>query len=388
MPCSVPRSAFPRSDAGAASPARSRRSRERTPGSERRRRALRDAPKRRPPESADILRVLAELGRHRVDYALLGGAAMALHGFPRMTKDIDLILPRSARNNARLLKALAAISGTFALDRLPDKKTLDAGLSTAAEGELGIDILFVAASKTFEDYRARIVTREIDGVPVRLLDIDGMPMSKQADRPDDIPDRRRRLRCFARLLLAHQVVVVDERVAVGDQEVGGGLLHADADHGLVVLAQLAHERREIRVAAHDHEGVDVRLGVAEVERVDHHADVGGVLARHAHVRDLDQLERSLVHGRLEFLVAVPVAVGLLHHDAALEEQALEDFADVELRVLRFANAEGDVLEVAEDRHVLGGGGSGHCAIIGRTLAGPISHGVPFRRASSGSATVT
>jgi hypothetical protein len=155
---------------------------------------LRDAPKRRPPESADILRVLAELGRHRVDYALLGGAAMALHGFPRMTKDIDLILPRSARNNARLLKALAALSGTFALDRLPDKKTLDAGFSTAAEGELGIDFLFVAASKTFEDYRAHIVTREIDGVPVRLLDIDGMLMSKETDRPEDIPDRQRLLR--------------------------------------------------------------------------------------------------------------------------------------------------------------------------------------------------
>ena len=155
---------------------------------------MRDAPKRRPPESADILRVLAELARHRVDYALLGGAAMALHGYPRMTKDIDLILPRNARNNARLLKALAALAGSLALDRLPDKKALDAGFSTAAEGELGIDILFVAASKTYDDYREHIVTREIDGVPVRLLDIDGMLMSKQTDRPEDIPDRQRLLR--------------------------------------------------------------------------------------------------------------------------------------------------------------------------------------------------
>ena len=98
------------------------------------------------------------------------------------------------------------------------------------------------------------------------------------------------------------------------------LFTPDADHDLVVLAQLAHQRREVRVAAHDHERVDVRLGVAEVERVDDHADVGGVLARHAHVRDLDQLERRLVHRRLEFLVALPVAVGLLDHDAALEQQ--------------------------------------------------------------------
>ena len=152
---------------------------------------MQDAPKRRPPESADILRVLAALAEHRVEYALLGGAAMALHGFPRMTKDIDLLLPRDPRNNARLIKALKALGTDLALDQIPDKKTLDAGFSTSAEGELGIDILFVAASKDFEAYRKHIVTRELEGVQVRVLDIDGMLMSKQTGRPEDIPDAQR-----------------------------------------------------------------------------------------------------------------------------------------------------------------------------------------------------
>jgi hypothetical protein len=146
---------------------------------------------RRPPESADLLLVFAELGRHRVQYALLGGAAMALHGFPRMTKDIDLILPRSPANNARLLAALKALGKSLRLDHVPAKKTLDGGFSTAAEGELGIDLLFVAASKTFEDYREHIVERVVQGVPVRVLDVDGMLMSKQTDRPEDIADRQR-----------------------------------------------------------------------------------------------------------------------------------------------------------------------------------------------------
>ena len=150
-----------------------------------------DAPKRRPPESADIVLVLAELARHKVEYALLGGTAMALHGFPRMTKDIDLILPRDARNNARLLKALQALRSSLSLNQLPERKTLDAGFSTSAEGELGIDLLFVAASRTFDEYRKHIVTRELDGVPVKLLDVDGMLLSKQTDRPEDIPDLQR-----------------------------------------------------------------------------------------------------------------------------------------------------------------------------------------------------
>jgi Nucleotidyl transferase AbiEii toxin, Type IV TA system len=155
---------------------------------------LPDAPKRRPPESADVVLVLAQLARHRVDYVLIGGSAMSLHGFPRMTKDIDLLLPRDVRNNARLLKALAALRSSLSLEIIPDKKTLDAGFSTSAEGELGIDLLYVAASRTFEDYRKHIVERELDGLQVKVLDVDGMLMSKETDRPEDIPDRQRLLR--------------------------------------------------------------------------------------------------------------------------------------------------------------------------------------------------
>src|SRR5688572_12536508 len=153
----------------------------------------------------------------------------------------------------------------------------------------------------------------------------------------------------AALLLvgAHQVVVVDEFVAVVDQQVGARVLYADADHRLRVLAQLRHQRRKIRISAHDDERVDVGLGVAKVEGVHHHADVGGVLARLAYVRNLDQLERCRVHGCLEFLVPLPVAVRLLDHDRALGEQPFEHLRHVELRVSRLFHAEGDVLEVAE-----------------------------------------
>src|SRR5438309_1959043 len=72
------------------------------------------------------------------------------------------------------------------------------------------------------------------------------------------------LRRAALLLVgAHQVVVIDELVAIGDQEVGARVLDADADHRLGVLAQLGDQRRKVGIAAHDDEGVDVRLGVAE-----------------------------------------------------------------------------------------------------------------------------
>ena len=155
---------------------------------------MRGTSARRPPESADILRIVAELDRHGVEYALIGGAAMALHGFPRMTKDVDLILPRKAANNGRLLAALEALRAPLNLERIPPRKSLDGGFSTAAEGDLGIDLLFVAASRTFEDYRKHIIEVVVDDVPVKLLDLDGMILSKDTGRPEDVADRERLLR--------------------------------------------------------------------------------------------------------------------------------------------------------------------------------------------------
>lgn len=146
---------------------------------------------RRPPELADLLLVLATLEKHRVEYALLGGAAMAVHGFPRMTRDIDCLFPRDPANNAKLMKALAALGKRIRLDYLPERRSLDRGFSTAAEGEIALDILFVAASKSFEEYRMHIEEREIDGVRFKVLDVDGMLMSKETGRPEDIPDRMR-----------------------------------------------------------------------------------------------------------------------------------------------------------------------------------------------------
>src|SRR3546814_7714016 len=108
----------------------------------------------------------------------------------------------------------------------------------------------------------------------------------------------------------------------------------------VCSSDLADQRREVGVAADDDEAVDVRLGIAEVEGIDDEADVGRVLAGLAQVRDLDELEGRLVHGRLEILVARPVAVGFLHQDVALQQQALEHPRDVEGGILRILHAEG------------------------------------------------
>ena len=98
--------------------------------------------------------------------------------------------------------------------------------------------------------------------------------------------------------LANQVVVVDELVAVGDQQVGGGAFHAAAEHAAIVLLELRDQRREVAVARDQGEDVDVLLGIAQIHGVDDHADVGAVLAAHlalGYVDQFDSLGVELAH---------------------------------------------------------------------------------------------
>src|SRR6185312_862363 len=172
--------------------------------------------------------------------------------------------------------------------------------------------------------------------------------------------RRRRLRHGTASsglggLLSDQVVVVDELVAIVDEQIRGRILDAHADDRLVVLAQLADQRREIRIAADNDERIDVPLGVAQVQRIDDHADVRGILARLAYVRDLDQLEGRLVQAAFELLVTVEVAVRLFDHDVPLEQQPLEHLLDIEARIAGIPGAQGDIFKIQKHRH--GGVGS-------------------------------
>jgi len=46
------------------------------------------------------------LNSNNVEYLLIGGWAVGLHGNPRTTKDIDFLIEKSSRNIKRLQKTL------------------------------------------------------------------------------------------------------------------------------------------------------------------------------------------------------------------------------------------------------------------------------------------
>jgi Uncharacterised nucleotidyltransferase len=57
---------------------------------------------------SELRELVQRFNEAKIEYALCGGMAVALHGYPRFTKDIDLLIPPESLDKAR---EVAAASG-------------------------------------------------------------------------------------------------------------------------------------------------------------------------------------------------------------------------------------------------------------------------------------
>jgi hypothetical protein len=86
----------------------------------------------RMPALPEIPAILAALVEHTVSFLVIGGAAVAHHGFVRTTKDLDIVPEPSRANLACLWEALGEMNaqplslGDFRSDELPVPFTLEA----------------------------------------------------------------------------------------------------------------------------------------------------------------------------------------------------------------------------------------------------------------------
>lgn len=75
---------------------------------------------------SDLIDLLSAFAEERVDYLLIGGQAVALHGVPRFTKDADLWLRDTVENLERAKRALESFGApTGTLLALDEARGLD-----------------------------------------------------------------------------------------------------------------------------------------------------------------------------------------------------------------------------------------------------------------------
>ena len=141
----------------------------------------------RPATVEDLKRLIEHLNREGVDYLLVGGYALMALGYQRGTTDIDLLLPRDVETGKRVKRALLY---------LPDKAAHGIEPAWFAEGdtirvadEFVIDLLFTACAETYESLAPHAVTVDLEGVPIRTVDLEGLLKTKQSVRDKDKLDR-------------------------------------------------------------------------------------------------------------------------------------------------------------------------------------------------------
>lgn len=65
----------------------------------------------------DLREFVELLNSHRIDYLVIGGYAVAYHGYPRFTGDIDFFIRPTVDNARRVLAALEAFGFASACPR-------------------------------------------------------------------------------------------------------------------------------------------------------------------------------------------------------------------------------------------------------------------------------
>ena len=131
-----------------------------------------------------LARYLAEAG---VEYALVGGYAVAVHGFNRFSEDIDILVNPSAANARRWIEALSRLPDAAARELADEKDVFaaDKRYAIRINDEFVVDVLPSVAGLSWEQMVPHIITKEFDGVPLRLLDLEGLLKTKQGVRPKD-----------------------------------------------------------------------------------------------------------------------------------------------------------------------------------------------------------
>lgn len=129
--------------------------------------------------NSDFSDMLSALSAEGVEYLLIGAYAMAAHGVPRATGDIDVWVRPSPDNADRVLRALARFGAPLgdlrAADLIGEGTVFEIGVAPNR-----VDIMTSIDGVTFDEAWARREAREIDGVTLSVIGRDDLIRSKRA----------------------------------------------------------------------------------------------------------------------------------------------------------------------------------------------------------------
>ena len=134
---------------------------------------------------AEMLSALSEAG---AEFLVVGAHALAAHGVPRATRDLDIWINPTPDNAARVVKALRAF-GAALMDLTEEDLTTPGTVFQIGVEPFRIDILTAISGVTFDEAWKNRLPLDIEGVRVLVLGRQDFIANKRATgRMRDLAD--------------------------------------------------------------------------------------------------------------------------------------------------------------------------------------------------------
>lgn len=129
-----------------------------------------------PPDFREFLRLL---NANRVEYLLIGGYAVAYHGYPRATADMDIWIAVNPQNAEKTVAALKAFG--FNLPSLSAEVFLkEEQIIRMGVPPVRIELATSLSGVRFEEcFSSRVIDR-LDDVEVNVIDLTHLKINKKA----------------------------------------------------------------------------------------------------------------------------------------------------------------------------------------------------------------
>lgn len=142
-----------------------------------------------------LIRALADEG---VEFVLIGGFAVAAHGYIRATRDVDIVFSTEPSSCERLAGVLRKLGAVIELADLPEPtggitgEWLQSGGHFRFATDAGpLDALSTARGLDYETLVGRAVTIDLDGWSVPVCSYEDLVLMKRSTgRPRDLEDLR------------------------------------------------------------------------------------------------------------------------------------------------------------------------------------------------------
>lgn len=141
----------------------------------------------RPASLEDLKILVSSLNKTHADYLLIGGYALFAHGYHRATTDIDLLVPATRKAGEKTRQALMVLPDQAAKDI--DPAWFEEGEDIRVADEFVVDIMLNAGGETYETLNRFAEVIDLEGIPVRTINLEGLLRTKQTMRDKDVADR-------------------------------------------------------------------------------------------------------------------------------------------------------------------------------------------------------